>query len=1401
MKLFLYSLLFCYTLTNLAQNEDYFERLTTDDGLSQSDINVIHQDRDGFMWFGTHDGLNRYDGYSFKVFSPDNNKPNSISNNLIFNIEEDFNGNFWIGTTGGGLIFFDKLTEKFKTYKYDKNDPKSINSDYVAEIYADRENRLWIGTSKGINLINLEKNVDSIKFQSFNAHVEPFMPQINISSVNSIYQDSRGQIWTGGFGGLYKLSRESSGDFYFKFQNKELGLPNLAVADITEDKEGRLILATSFGIYYQTINDKTFTFKKVIEGNFSSILIDNNNVWAGSDNGLKWMKVQPRKGFPVLHKSFKYDPTNPNSISKNIITSLYKDDTGIIWIGTNGGGLNKFDPARNEFLHIRKTPNPESLSYDKIRSFFEDSYGNLWVGTEGGGINFQSKEDHANEFFKFNSIPNVFAIEEIQVGSRKKLLLGGKNSISLYELDITNPKNIKSNKFKPIREVTGAVFSILSDSNNTLWFGTYANGVYRWTLNKDGTNYDKEVFTENPNDPRSLSNNIIRNIYEDSKGNIWFATGNGLSRLSKTEASKKYPKFDVYKNIPGDLSSLSHNYILPIFESTKGDLWIGTFGGGLNKFIPKTKAQPDHFKSYNDKDGLPNGVIKGILEDENSNLWISTNKGLSMFNPNTEIFKNYDVNNGLQSNEFQELACLKKSTGEMLFGGINGFNRFFPKELKENTYKPKTVFTNLFVLGKQVVPGQILNKKVLLSNTINNTKSIELNYFENNIALEFSALHYAAPNKNKFAYMLEGFDKDWIYTTAQNRLASYTNLEHGNYTFLVKSSNSDGLWDDTPSKIEINITPPFWHTTLAYLIYFIIFIILLISFRNYALITVTKKHQLELEHVEKEKGEELQQSKLEFFTNISHELRTPLTLIKGPLEYLQQSYDSLDRKMVFQQFSVMHKNTDLLLRLVNQLLGFRKIEKGKMDLVLFKKDIIGFIKELTEPFQFLSHKKEINFTIESSEDTLVTWFDLNAIEKIMNNLLSNAFKFTPNKGSITIKLFRQEIPEINEPYNNYITIQVDDSGPGISSDKANYIFERFYAEKESKQESTEGVGIGLYYTKKLVELHKGLIQASGSTFTVSIPIDEETYQNDTNVTLNYNETIYNSIFPSLSETYERDEHDESIDNVLLKTRSKLPILLVVDDNTDIRNFIAQMLNEDYTIYQAENGQEGLEMAKSVQPNIIISDVLMPVMNGFEFCENLKTKPETSHIPIIMLTAKSSDESELEGLKLGADSYIRKPFKIDFLKTKLTNIINERDNLRKRFNRKIVLKPKEVTVTSTDEKFLNQAIEIVEKHMSNTSFNVETLVQEMNFSRSNIYMKFKELTGLSSSEFIRNIRLKRAMQLLDTSGLTVKEIMYMTGFNTGSYFSKCFKNQYGVLPSEYLKKVKPHDKKNEINLDK
>ena len=1127
--------------------------------------------------------------------------------------------------------------------------------------------------------------------------------------------------------------------------------------------------------------------------NVQSILAEGEDqVWVGTYTGLLEFKLGQRGTIPELIETFNPVAENPYSLNKNVIKALEKDRSGIIWVGTSGGGLNKFDPRRKPFYHFGQNLRREGNRYTEIRSMLEDSYGNLWIGTEGGGLFWYPGDAAAGPYTEFASIASsasVFALEEIEENGQSYLLVGSEDMPTLRKLSIS-ADGVEESEL--VAGMFGSVFSILQDQQGIVWIGTYNKGLERW-LPKEGGGYTREWFTKQTGD---LANDIVRRVFEDANGNIWIGTAKGLHKIEAGETSKEDPKITLYQNSEEDSRSLSHNYVLDIFESSAGYLWIGTFGGGLNQLVYEEDGRGAYFKRYWEKDGLPSNTIKGILEDEVGQLWLSGNGGLSRFDPETETFQNYSITDGLQSAEFFEAAKAKRSDGSLLFGGVNGFNAFLPQSIQENTHQPKVVFTRLLVHNHEVVPNEAVNGEIILEQSITESEKLELAYRQNDFSIEFAALHFADPKKNEYAFKLEGYHDDWIEVGAEKRYATFTNLRHGNYTLLVKASNADRVWEPEPARLQIRIKPPFWLAWPAYILYAAIFVGALWLFRRYTIIDVQEKHRLTLEHMEREKLEELNQMKLRFFTNISHELRTPLTLVISPLEFILEKGKTLSSDNLQQQYHYMYKNAKYLLRLVNQLLDFRKLDQGSLNLRVRRGDIRSFIENVTQPFQFLANKKSIDFDMGQSETDIYTFFDPDLIEKIMYNLLSNAFKFTPAGGAVRVEV-KEKYLQNKSGKEPFVEIQVQDDGIGISRSQLKKIFERFH-KGENKKMNKDGAGIGLAYTKSLVELHHGAIsvqsvKGNGSCFTVILPMEKSAY-------------LKSEIEQGKIEQFQADSDPleylvaepvaelsaTSIGMNSMEQEKELPLLLFVDDNADIRSFIKEGFQNDFRIIEAEDGAQGHEVALSSLPDIIVSDVMMPNTDGIELCKRLKTNPLTSHIPIVLLTAKSADEDELEGLRTGADAYVVKPFKLDILRAQLMNIYRQRERLKQRFRQEVLLQPEEITVTTADEEFLKRAVSIIEDHMSDSEFNVEALVKEMYLSRSKLYLKLKALTGQSSSEFIRTIRLKRAIQLLEKSDYTIKEIMFMTGFNTASYFSKCFKNQFGVVPSEYLKQKKKRE---------
>ncbi|WP_343328680.1 hybrid sensor histidine kinase/response regulator transcription factor [Polaribacter staleyi] len=1369
-------LLYFLVIKTFAQKSIYFEAITTSKGLSQSDVNAIHQDEDGFMWFGTHDGLNRYDGHSFKVYKPNLDDISTISSNLIYKIEDDQDGNLWIGTTGGGLIYFDRTLEKFTTYKHNKEVINSLNGNNISCLYRDKKNRLWVGTNKGINMLDLKATNNKVVFKHIKIYDEPPVPSnINLLSVDTVYEDSIGQIWFGGYNGIYKLSIGFNGDEYFKNINKEIELPNAVVRDITE-KDGRLLLATSDGLFYKTKNTEKIIVKKILDGSFNNLIVDKNIIWAGTTNGLWEIRYNSSKDEIKKIKKYVYDPRQPNSISKDIITDLYKDKSGIIWAGTNGGGVNKFDPNRKEFIHVQKTQNEKSLSYDKIRSFYEDSNQNLWVGTEGGGLNKRLK--NYNSYNKFQELKNVYAIEEVKIKDKTYLLIGGSGDPNFFQLDISNPKS-KVTSIKPYSEFRNSIFSLLQDSRNYLWIGTYNGGLYRWKLDAEGNFYQKDCFLNNTEDPQSLSGNIIRNVFEDSNGNIWVATSNGLSILSKEEVGKEYPKFKILKKGVDKKLSLSHNYILSIYEDHNKDIWIGTFGGGLNKIVRTATNTYEVVKVYSEKDGLPNNVIKGILEDDNGNLWLSSNKGITSFNPEKETFRNYDINDGLQDNEFQELAYLKRKNGDFLFGGVKGFNVFKPKKLKENNYFPETVITKISISNKEVVVGKAYDDKVLLSKAVNKTKEINFKHSQNNISFEFASLHFAAPEKNKFKYRLEGFDSDWQNTTSSKRFAAYTNLAPGNYRFNVKSSNNDGLWNNDYTSIALHIETPFWLTWWACTVYGVLILSFLLSIISYFNLKSKQKAAVQIQ----KEVEEVNKLKLQFFTNISHEFKTPITLILNPVEELLES-DINNEAFLKSKLNIVKRNADSLLRLVHQLMEFRRIEVGETKLGATKSNIINFVREIVFSFKAIANKKDVTVSFECEVYQVDIWFDWDKLEKILNNLIFNAIKFTPEGGEVKIIISKPSKNKIHiesrDIKTEYLQIEVKDNGVGISKDELPYVFQRFYQVNQVKKDENKGSGIGLAIVKDLVDLHHGTIEVfseefNGTNFILKFPLGKEHLLSDEIIEINVSEPI--------------NEEELDLEEKLIPEGNNKSTVLVVDDNKDIRQLIKDGLSKNYNILEAEHGREALSISLKMIPDIVITDVLMPEMDGVELCHKIKTNIRTSHIPVIMLTALNSVEHKIKGLESGADAYLPKPFKMKLLCVRVGKLIESRDLMRKRFQTEKELTPEKVTLNSTDEAFLRKIMDFMEINMAKETYWVDELAFDMNTSRSTFFRKLKKLTGQSPNDFMRLIRLKRAMQLLEQNELPISQVSYMVGFSDPGYFGKCFRKVYGNSPSKFLKTKK------------
>lgn len=1349
-----------------AANNYVFEKISTRNGLSQNDVNCIFQDKAGFLWIGTNDGLNLYDGYSFKTFrtSPDDSLQNGLTSNLIYKIIQDAQGLLWLATSNEGLCIFNPQNETFRSIRNTADSPHILSDNRILDLHYAQDSTIWVATPKGVNFINPRQNYSSQNVKSLSSSV------FANRGCNTITQDHYNRIWMGFFRGLA----------YCKGRHDAYKIKTIHFFDSINVKQ---VLPSPHGMFISS--ESGLFFLPFSEG---KIMTDQLHQIAPKPSSTIYLD-QPQKILyaSVLQKlhiySCDFDTNNfqlaaqvdqgesENELSSNLIMSIMGDRSGIIWIGTNGGGLNKYNPNRKKFELYRHTLHPGSLSGNKIRVIYEDSQHNLWVGTEGGGLcylNANRKNDFDKGFLNIaihdsKTENRIFSILE----NDDEIWVGGGYPQKFIRIKNNFPPRVMPNSM-PLTDIKASIFAMTKDQYGNIWAGTYGNdGLYRLTP-KQG-NYSYEVFHAE-NRTGGLSSNIIRSLLCDTQGNLWIGTDDGLNILPRNETKDEHPHFISYHH-QENASSLSNDYILPIFEDSKHRIWIGTMGGGLNLANTGKGLDQIHFDRFTTCTGLPNNVIKAILEDDQGNLWISSNHGLSRFNPEKHQMFNFDISDGLQDNEFSELAACKRSDGLFIFGGVKGFNTFYPENIFIDSTAPTVVFTELEVLNRPVKVGEIIHKRPLLPQHINHTPTIHLKYSENSFTLHFAALHFASPGKNHYKYRLKGFDKEWIVQNADNRQAKYTNLNPGTYIFELYASNNDQIWTDKPRTLRITVAPPWYLTPLAWISYLVLMVLFFIFFHRYSFIRVQRKNELLLEHSQKEKLEELTRMKLRFFANISHEFRTPLTLIIGAARRLEEYETHLSNNLRQALHSVL-RNSSFLLRLTNQLMEFSRMEQDKLELQVQKIELISFTRDIYQSFCEVAERKNIHFTFHSDQENLLAWVDADKLEKIIYNLLSNAFKFTPSGGHVEVCIASND---------THITIRVKDSGIGIPEDVYDQIFERFY---QYKPDLENGTGIGLSYAKGLAQLHKGDItvksaEGVGSTFQLVLKRGKEHYSPSDFI------KIENPIIPPMQADnlpYQTSSFMHFNRTPFVSTGQR--VVLIVEDNLELLEFLKSCMAEHYSVLTACNGKEAIELLPQYPIELIISDVAMPVMNGYELCHALKTSNQHNHIPIILLTARTSAQDSVKGFEAGADAYVNKPFEMSVLMAQMAALLRNYDKQKE--NRDIRISPSAVNVSNEKEQFLLQLASIIENNVSNPNFSVKDLAKEVNMTATTLNQKIKKLSGLTTRLFIRDIRLKRAAQLLSTGQYTVSQVTYEVGFSDLKHFRHCFKETFGVTPSAYTK---------------
>lgn len=1318
----------------------------------QNDVNRIYKDKMGFIWIGTLDGLYRYDGYSYKIYRMQEGK-NSLSSNMIIAIDEDAQGNIWLGTYGKGISMINVKTDEITNYSLSVLTNTKTPIDNVSALIIDKNNNIWVGNWYGLIRIRIDSTNQIIK------NVKLFRDEKN-SSVLRIHEDEHKNLWIATSNKIKRILNPTSDNLKYETFDSHCEC-------ICDYQDGILIGGNNFlsVILPNAINKKYYKTTLLNNISATSVVSDNNNIWLGNREGVSLLKYQNNKW--EIEKTF--NKSNNTAFSSNIVTSLSLHNNGL-FVGTRGAGVITIKKTEKRFNNFYKTNQRGSLFNNLTRAMYEDSHQNLWIGDEEAGVSFLKKgNSYENGFVQIsvndNTNDRAYVFKEtLATGKNKKNIMwvGTSYFKALVAIDINTLKPIP----QPVKisNSLGFVFSIEKVGENTLWVGSYERGLWRLKINDVGVIESAKQFMPNDNKNGVISH-IIRSILLDKDGDLWISTDRGLNRIRKTELEKENPFFESFNSGKYNFN-INRHYLLQLLEAGN-KIWIGSMGGGLINYDKKNNT----FSSITTADGLPSNTVKSIQES-NGILWLSTNAGITKYNPQTNNIVNYDKDDNLIENEFSEICSVKRADGTILFGSNKGVTYFNPKEILTEKTLPILFFSDLKIDNQSVKVGKLYENRIILTQTIEKTKEINLKYSENNFSISFTGLHFNNASKDKFKYMLEGFDKKWIHASSSYRTAQYTNIHEGVYYFKVLGANSDNIWNVEPIVLKIKIDPPFSRSILARILY--LFVLILLAYIAYKISNsfIIKRKQLIISKIEKENAEKLVQYKLQFFTNISHEFKTPLTLITIPLEQLI-SNKTLDEETRYKHLSIIKKNANVLLKLIEELLDFRKIENNKMTLKLSLIDINNFVESICNAFIPLAEKMEIDFIVEKTIEPLIVPIDIQLFEKVIFNLLSNAFKFTPLNGHISVSI------EINSSKSE-LKIIVKDDGAGISENVSGKIFDRYFQGNEKDSTLQSGTGIGLSLSKEIVVLHGGELNfknnhTGGSSFIISLTINKMEESSKPNLVENYQfSTNLNSGF------------DVSIiKNKSLESQKKsLPKLLIVEDNDDLRDQLYLALKDEYQIIMAENGEKGYHICKKEYPNIIVSDVVMPKMSGIEMCDKIKTDEEISHIPLLILTAKNSIESQLESFSNGADAYLGKPFNLDVLKQNLISLLHNRELIKNKFQNGIDIDFEALANSSADHKFLDAIWKIVNDNLENSEFSIEDLASKYGVSRIYLNRKIKALTGETSNQFLRNIRLKYAAELIAKSDLSISEVTWKVGYNDLNTFRTRFKEKYGVNPSDY-----------------
>ena len=1389
-----------------AQSDTFrFKQLGVEDGLSQGSIYTFWQDHKGFMWIGTRDGLNKYDAQKFTIYRNDPQDSSSLSDNFIVSLFEDSKKRMWVGAYTG-LNLYDHKTDKVRQVYLSDHQGQIENDCLISAIREDSKGQVWFASSQGLYWLGDHMQQPKLLFHSsfYSDHA------IRSNLVQEVFEDSDGIIWIGtesdliGARPIMDETEDISLEILYHFYPGDNKLNDYDVTTIKEIGEGEIWIGTNVGGI--TIFDKekeSFSYIKhdatdkssLASNDVRSIYMDRDGgIWIGTFKGLNYISPTGK------WRRFVSDEKNKESLSHDSVRGIFQDRKGTLWIGTYFGGVNILDQDLPPFENLVYSPYTNSISHNVVSSIIEEGQVGLWIGTEGGGLNYYDKvKRHFTHYKHRQSDPNSLSadnVKAIHIDQNGKLWVGTYNGgLNLMDGRSGRFIHFKYDPKKPNTVPHNNVYAIEEDKEGNLWIGTFGGGL--GFMDKDDIG-SFEVFKPGLDEKHKISSDRIRSMMIDSEDNLWVGTENGLNLRKSSEE-----KFSVYNFSKFNEHSISGDVVVSIFEDSKNRIWLGTYQNGLNLY----DSDNDSFTRFTEREGLPGNNIFGITEDDNNNLWLSTNNGICKFNPDTQEIKSYGLEDGLAGNEFVLGSNLKMKDGKVAFGSFKGLTIFHPDSITPNNYVPPVALTDFKLFNRSVQPGE----KGILDGHISETKEIVLKHNQNVFSVNFAVLNFLIPEKNQYAYRLDGFEHDWNFVS--NPQATYTNLNAGTYNLLVKGANNDGIWNDVPTSLTIKVLPPPWKTWWAFTIYAIIILLTVYLLIRFIQVRSKLEHDLQIEHLEKEREREIHELKLNFFTNISHEFRTPLTLIMAPLEKVL-----VDNKLNNEARSLLEtvkNNAGRLLRLVNQLMDFRKQESGNTQIKVSCQNLVHFLEEIMVTFKFYAQENKINLKFISERREILVYYDPDHIEKVVVNLLSNAFKYSHENGNITLSIScGPSSPKFPE---GSAVIKVEDDGAGIPAENLESVFDRFYQvsdkyKHERGKENSSGIGLAL--AKGLVHLHGGEINATSAIvegtgnnltcFKVALPLGKKHFDADQlSVALDADNSskvrnlAINALAAKSTSPHRLKELEGDLSIIDQKEKEEKPTIVVVEDNNEVRDMVVDSLKREYKVYPANNGLAGWELIQKKIPDLVITDVMMPQSDGIELLGKVKNDLRTNHIPVILLTARTSMDYMLTGLKEGGDDYITKPFHLEVLQLKIRNVLSGRECFRKKFIQEYLVQPTTEKEKSPENEFLKKVLGIIEENFGNDDFNVVVLSRELGISRPVLYRKLKQLTDLSVIELINQIKFKKAAQLLVEGEMTISEVAYTVGFNDPKYFGKSFKSHFGQSPTEYA--ASHQSKKDEISL--